>query len=85
MEPCRQYYVAYKYSDNKRGLSGFGSIVITQKHYAPISPKVLDDAVNIIRKESEMSKDAVVVIQNWKRFEAEDTEDVEDGMDEGKQ
>lgn len=50
----------------------FGESIITQNHYQPITPDVLEDAKRIIRKNNRMPEDEQIVICCWQRYEEEE-------------
>ena len=66
MVPSKKYHVYYQTQ------KAFGEIVITQNHYQPITPDVLEDTKRIIRENNKIPEDEQIVICYWQRYEGED-------------
>ena len=66
MMPSKKYHVYYQTH------KVFGEIIITQNHYQPITPAVLEDAKRIIRENNRIPEDEQIVICCWQRYEGED-------------
>ncbi len=66
MVPSKKYHVYYQTH------KGFGEITITQNHYQPITPDVLEDSKRIIREKNRIPEHEQIVICCWQRYEGED-------------
>ena len=67
---CKQYLISYAYSDGNK--TGYGSVVITQSKYRPITPDLLANECEAERQRICSCEDAVLVPIGFFRFEAED-------------
>ena len=65
------YLLAYAYAIPDTNVSGFGSINITMSEDQPITPEVIQNAMEIVRKDSGWDNSVKVIPMSWCRYESE--------------